>query len=184
MTTPKGWEETEPAMSELEKRAFDEVMADVSMPDDSGPDYDSWLFHKAWQAAEVHEPQGLRREVQELLPLLLNGIMPNKEALHDLRDLAYAPPAQEDKPVAWHYKSSRGQCVSLGRDTSVYRDSDEVETPLYTRPQSDELRKAVEKAEVSLETLFHVMNHTEVEPEIIAKNIAATIDQLRSARQK
>jgi hypothetical protein len=59
-------------------------------------------------------------------------------------DRLKTPPAQEDEPFAWHYKSPKGQCVSLCRDTSEYRDSDEVETPLYTRPQSDELRKAAE----------------------------------------
>ena len=149
MNAPKGWEETERAMCELEKMAFAKIMADVSMPDDSGPDYDSWLFHKAWQAAEVHEPQGLRREVQELLPLLLNGIMPNKEALHYLRDLAYAPPSQDDEPSYWlikdHEKDQPFLVDNKDSLTDHLKVGYRIVAELYTRPSSDELRKAAQE---------------------------------------
>src|SRR5687768_2036280 len=141
MNAPKGWEETERAMCELEKMAFAKIMADVSMPDDSGPDYDSWLFHKAWQAAEVHEPQGLRREVQELLPLLLNGIMPNKEALHYLRDLAYAPPSQDDEPSYWlikdHEKDQPFLVDNKDSLTDHLKVGYRIVAELYTRPSSE-----------------------------------------------
>jgi hypothetical protein len=46
------------------------------------------------------------------------------------------PPAQEDEPVAWMSKDGY---------ITLYRQGDAI-LPLYTRPQSDELRKAAEEA--------------------------------------
>ncbi len=62
--------------------------------------------------------------------------------------------AQEDEAVAWHYGSSKGQCVSLCRDTSIYRADDEIETPLYTHPADDKLRKAAEEVSAMAADLF------------------------------
>jgi len=92
--------------------------------------------------ATLDEPQGLRRQVQELLPLLLNGIMPNKEDLHYLRDLAYAPPAQEDEPVA----SVNSIRESIGQGTiNILKEGIDPGDYLYTRPSSDELQQENER---------------------------------------
>jgi len=46
------WKEEEASMDETEKIQFEKVMGDLSMPDDTGPDYDAWLFHKSYQSRQ------------------------------------------------------------------------------------------------------------------------------------
>ena len=38
-------------MDERKKKEFQRIMGLGSMPPDTGPDYDEWLFTKSWQAA-------------------------------------------------------------------------------------------------------------------------------------
>jgi hypothetical protein len=86
-------------------------------------------------------------------------------------------PAQEDEPVGivTRYEGVIGAVMQQ-------RLSLKTGDKLYTHPANDDLRRAIEKAEVSLEALFHVVNNMEIDSDTVAKNISSTIDKLKAAR--
>jgi hypothetical protein len=65
--------------SKAEMDAFNIVMTDPAMPDYKSPDYDDWLFHKAWQAAlaAAPTPPAQDREVGILYVSIFRGHLEN-----------------------------------------------------------------------------------------------------------
>jgi hypothetical protein len=49
-----------------EQIAFEKIMGDVTMPDNNAPEYDWWLFNKAWQARAALDKQDTFEIVAEL----------------------------------------------------------------------------------------------------------------------
>lgn len=73
--------------SEEKQIAFQRVMGDPSMPDDAAPDYDEWLFNKAWEAAKApatDQPDNIGQESEHYGEnlyddMVKHGILPDTD---------------------------------------------------------------------------------------------------------
>ena len=125
--------------SKTEMDAFNIVMTDPAMPDYKSPDYDDWLFHKAWQAALAAAPTPAAIPLETLVAEIESDpemkVALNKARKKDMLEGATVTditPAQ-DEPV--------GELVGChdGYGTRIV-----PEAPYRVNQQPDKLRKAAE----------------------------------------